>query len=224
MNEPAYITVRKHSFLSSAALGFSAIIITLLVTGTVVTLYTIHLAGDKSERVLTLAQSAIKGLPDFTRSLPPALSDMLDDRRRPEYCKELAISARATALPDAHGRVRTTVEIVNNGPEVVSLLAMRILLVDDQNQILSESQEWAATPVAADQGWRGPIMPGSRRHFVCYQHVGYGLDCAADLKTEVEITELRVWNNTGNTAPANSRPTGPTAVSTPGSVQPPEKE
>ena len=195
MSDPSYITLRKHTFLSSAAFGFSAIIVTLLVSCTVLLLYTVHLASDKSERVITLAQSALKGLPDLTHSLPPALADMLDDHRRPDYCKELAISARVVSPPDSHGRVRTAVEVVNNGAEVVSLLSLRIVILDEQKQLLCESQEWAATPFAADDGWRGPIMPGSRRHFVCYRSCGRNTDFLTDLSTEVEVTELRVWNN-----------------------------
>ena len=215
MSDPSYITIRKHSFLSSAALGFSAVIITLLVTCTAVLLYTVHLASDKSERVISLAQSALKGLPELAHSLPPALADMLDDQRRPDYCKELTISAQATSQPDSRGRVRTTIEVVNHGSEVVSLLSLRILILDEQNQPLCESQEWAATPFAADQGWRGPIMPGSRRHFVCYRACGSGMKSAADLNTEVEITELRVWNN-----PKDAAPVQPTTASSPGSAEP----
>ena len=218
MSNPSYITLRKHTFLSSAALGFSAIVITLMVSCTAVLLYTVHLASDKSERVITLAQSALKGLPELTHSLPPALADMLDDQRRPDYCKELAISAKATSQPDSHGRVRTTVEVVNNGPEVVSLLSLRILILDEQNQPLCESQEWAATPFAADQGWRGPIMPGSRRHFVCYRSCGRNADPMTDLSTEVEVTELRVWNN-----PKDSAPAQPTTAFSPTPAKVPEQ-
>jgi len=210
MSNPSYITLRKHTFLSSVALGLSAIVITLLVSCTTVLLYTVHLAGDKTERVITLSQSTLKGLPELAQSLPPALADMLDDQRRPDYCKELTISARATSQPDSRGRVRTTVEIVNNGPEVVSLLSLRILILDEENQLLCESQEWAATPFAADDGWRGPIMPGSRRHFVCYRSCGRSADFMTDLNTEVEVTELRVWNN-----PKDGAPTQPATASIP---------
>jgi hypothetical protein len=220
MSNPSYITLRKHTFLSSVALGFSAIVITLLVSCTTVLLYTVHLASDKSERVITLAQSALKGLPEMAQSLPPALADMLDDQRRPDYCKELTISAQATSQPDSRGRVRTTVEIVNNGPEVVSLLSLRILILDEQNQLLCESQEWAATPLAADDGWRGPIMPGSRRHFVCYRSCGRSVDSLTDLSTEVEVTELRVWNNPKDAASA--QPTT-AASSCPTSTRPAEQ-
>jgi hypothetical protein len=217
MSDPSYITFRKHTFLSSAVMGFSAVIITLMVTGTVVLLYTVHLASDKSERVITLAQSAIRGLPELAHSLPPALADMLDDHRRPDYCKELTISAKATSQPDSHGRVRTTIEVVNNGQEVVSLLSLRILILDEQNQLLCESQEWAATPFAADNGWRGPIMPGSRRHFVCYRGA-WTSHPAGDLNTEVEITELRVWNN-----PKDGTPVHQTTASSPCPARPAEQ-
>ncbi len=218
MSDPSYITLRKHTFLSSAAFGFSAIIVTLLVSCTVLLLYTVHLASDKSERVITLAQSALKGLPELTHSLPPALADMLDDHRRPDYCKELTISAKVVSAPDAHGRVRTTVEVVNNGAEVVSLLSLRILILDEQNQPLCESQEWAATPFAGDDGWRGPIMPGSRRHFVCYRSCGRNMDALTDLSTEVEVTELRVWNN-----PKDGTPIQQTTAFSPITVKLPEQ-
>ena len=223
MSDPSYITVRKHTFLSSAAMGFSAIVITLLVACTAVLLYTVHLASDKSERVITLAQSTIKGLPELMHSLPPALADMLDDQRRPDYCKELAISAKTTTQPDSHGRVRTTIEVVNNGREVVSLLSLRILILDAQNQPLCESQEWAATPLAADNGWRGPIMPGARRRFVCDRGYGYNRNGTSDLNAEVEITELRVWNDSRNTVPNNGQPTEQASASAPAPAQPPEK-
>jgi hypothetical protein len=107
--------------------------------------------------------------------------------------------------------------------EVVSLLSLRILILDAQNQPLCESQEWAATPLAADNGWRGPIMPGARRHFVCDRGCGYNRNSTSDLNTEVEITELRVWNDPKNGTPSNSRPTEQATASAPSPAQPPEK-
>ncbi len=209
MSQPSYITFRKHTFLSSLAMSLGAIVITLLISCTVVALYAVHLASEKSEQVLTLAQGAIKGLPEFTKSLPPALSDMLDDRREPQYSHELAISAKVVSNPDDHGRVRTEVEIINNGDSVVSLLSLRITLVDDKEQLLCESQEWAATPVAADSGWRGPILPGSKRHFVCGGL--WGVRPSDVLTPQIEVTELRVWNDAKNPAvPVEPQTTEPT--------------
>ena len=100
MSGPSHILLRKHSFLSSAAFGLSAIIITVILSGTVVVLYGVHLASEKSDRVIGLAQSAVKGLPEFQQALPPALADMLDDRRQPDYAGDLDITAKVTSLAE----------------------------------------------------------------------------------------------------------------------------
>ncbi len=190
----SHITVRKHSFLASAASGLSAIVVTIVVCLTILVIYGVHLAGEKSERVISLAESAIRGLPEFRQALPPALSDMLDDRREPDYCQELAIEARIVTRPDSHGRARTVVEITNNGEKVVSLLSLRITVLDENDLLLSESQEWAATPVTAEHDWRGPIMPGSKRRFFCSGGRLHDVGPLDEVKAEIEITELRVWN------------------------------
>ena len=192
MGQPACVTVRKHTFLSSVAMGFSAVIITVAVCCTAVLLYTVHLAGEKSERLVMLAENAVKGLPDLAKSLPPVLSDMLDDHRQPDYAGKLDISAKVSPYPGRHGLTRTAIEITNNGQEVVSLLSLRIILFDEKGQLVSESQEWAATPLATDGEWRGPIMPGSHRYFLA--PCMYGDDSTEGLHAQIEITELRVWN------------------------------
>ena len=198
MNQPSYITFRKHTFLSSVATGLSAVVITLLISCTVMALYAVHLASDKSERVLSLAENAVRGLPEFTKSLPPALADMLNDRRDPQYCSSLAVSARVVEQPARHGGVETAVEITNNGDAVVSLLSVRITVLDENQRLLCEGQEWAATPVAADENWRGPILPGSKRRFLCRTGHGGPLPPSDGLTAQVEITELRIWNDAKN--------------------------
>lgn len=200
MGDPSHITYRKHTFLSSVAMGLSAIVITLVVSGTVVLLYGVHLASEKSERVISLAQGAVRGLPELADSLPPVLSDMLDDRREPAYSGQLAISAKLTPAAGPYDDTRMAIEIVNNGPEVVSLLSLRVIILDKHGRLVSESQEWAATPFTADHEWRGPIMPGSRRYFVSGRRL-HDVSLVDELRPEVEITELRVWNGPDN-APA----------------------
>jgi len=184
---------KRHTFLSALAMGLSAVIIAFIVSCTVVIVYGMNFAGDKSEELVSLAEQAIRGLPKLQESLPPVLADILDDRRQPDYSGQLDITAKTTLLQNQNGRLRTKIEVVNNGGEVVSLLSLRIVVLNDQNEILTESNEWAATPIAADNDWRGPLMPGSRRYFATYRggcHVFY----ADQLKTEVEITDIRVWN------------------------------
>ncbi len=194
MNGHSHLVIQKQTFLASVASGLAGIVVTLLICATVALLYTVHLASDKSEHIITLAQSAVRGLPEFQQALPPALADMLNDRRQPDYAGQLAITASVVTQPDTHGRTRTAIEIVNNGSEVVSLLSLRVVLLDENDDLLCESQEWVATPVAIEDEWRGPLMPGSKRRLVCRQSCPYLVGPLETIKPEIEITELRIWN------------------------------
>ena len=195
MNDFPQIIYKRHTFLSALAMGLSAIIIAFIVSCTVVIIYGMNFAGDKSEEVVSLVEQAIKGLPDLQESLPPVLADMLDDSRQPDYSTQLDITASTTLLPADKGTVKTTIEIVNKGSEVVSLLSLRVVVLTSLNEIIAESNEWGATPIAADHdNWRGPLMPGSRRYFVTSRG-GLPVFSADELRTEVEITDIRIWNS-----------------------------
>ncbi len=193
MSDYPKITYKKHTFLSSVAMGLSALAITIIISCTVVIIYGIHFVGDRSEKLVSLVGDALGGLPDLRQALPPALADVLDDRRQPEYAGELEISATTALTPDQHRSVRTKIEVVNKGSEIVSLLCLRVVVFTSNGEILAESNEWAATPIAADHDWRGPLMPGSHRYFVSCRRALPAF-FADDLRTEVEITDLRVWN------------------------------
>lgn len=194
MSDFPQIIYKRHTFLSALAMGVSAIIIALILSCTAVIIYGMNFAGEKTEELVTLAEAAIRGLPELQKSLPPALADMLNDRRQPDYSGKLDITANTTLMPDQNGRLRTKIEVVNNGKEVVSLLSLRVVVLNSRNDIITESNEWAATPIAADDDWRGPLMPGSRRYFVT-SHRGLPVFYADELKTEVEITDIRIWNS-----------------------------
>jgi hypothetical protein len=204
MNDFPQIIYKRHTFLSALAMGISAIIIAFIVSCTVVIIYGMNFAGDKSEEVVALVEQAIRGLPKLQESLPPFLADMLDDRRQPDYVTQLDITASTTLLPADQGTVKTTIEIVNNGKEIVSLLSLRVVVLTSQNEIIAESNEWGATPIAADHDWRGPLMPGSRRYFVT-SHRALPVFSADELKTEVEITDIRIWNSEKGTTWLESR-------------------
>ncbi len=193
MSDYPKVTYRKHTFLSSLAMGISAVVITIIISCTVVIIYGIHFAGDRSEKLVSLVGDAVKELPDLRKALPPALADVLDDRREPGYAADLEISAVTALTPDQHRTVRTKVEIVNKGSDVVSLLCLRIVGCGPNGRILSESNEWAATPIAADHEWRGPLMPGSHRYFVSHRRP-LPVFLADELRTEIEVTDLRLWN------------------------------
>ncbi len=193
MSDYPKITYKKHTFLSSVAMGLSAVAITIIISCTVLVICGIHFAGNRSEKLISLVGDAIGGLPDLREALPPALADVLDDRRQPDYAAELDISAKTNFIPDQHRMLRTRIEVVNEGDEIVSLLCLRIVVLSSNGEILAESNEWAATPIAADHNWRGPLMPGSHRYFVSCRRALPAF-FADDLRTEVEITDLRVWN------------------------------
>lgn len=194
MNDFPQIIYKRHTFLSALAMGISAVIIAFIVSCTVVIIYGMNFAGDKSEEVVSLVEKAIRGLPKLQESLPPVLADILNDRRQPDYRTQIEISANTTLLPADNGTVKTTIEIVNKGSEVVSLLSLRVVVLTSRNEIITESNEWAATPIAADHDWRGPLMPGSRRYFVTSRRA-LPVFSADELKTEVEITDIRIWNS-----------------------------
>jgi hypothetical protein len=175
-------------------MGLSALAITFVISFTTVIIYGIHFAGEKSERLVSLVEDAVRGLPHIQESLPPVLADILNDRRQPDYCTQLEVHAKTTFLPEHHGRVRTEIKVTNKGQEVVSLLSLRIVIRDSLDEILVESNQWAATPFAAEQDWRGPLMPGSSRYFAFSRSGAYSSLSADGLTTEVEITDVRIWN------------------------------
>ncbi|MBN2313872.1 MAG: hypothetical protein JXM79_08070 [Sedimentisphaerales bacterium] len=195
MSDYPHITYKRHTFLSALVMGLCALLITIILSGTAVVLYSMHFIGDKSEKIVTsLIEDAVQGLPVLQKSLPPVLGDLLNDRRLPDYRDQLDILAKTTVQDEQRGRMRTEIKITNNGDEVVSLLSLRVIILDSREEILDESNQWAATPIAADDDWHGPIMPGSSRRFAVSHYRRSDDLYLEDLKTEVEITDVRVWN------------------------------
>jgi hypothetical protein len=187
------ITYKKHTFLSSLILGLSTIIITILICCTVLIIFGSIFVGERSDKLISLTQKAISGLPELRETLPPALADVLDDHRQPDYAAELDIVASTTCTSDPNGTILTKIEVVNKGSKVVSLLCLRIVVFNSNDEILTESNEWIATPVAAEQSWRGLLMPGSHR-YLASSHRAHPVSPSDELKTEIEITDLRIWN------------------------------
>ena len=204
MGDYPHVTYKRHTFLSALATGVSAFFIVLVISCTVVVVYGIHFVGDKSEKLVSTVGSAIGGLEEFQESLPPIMADVLNDRREPAYRDQIDIAARISKKDDSRGAMRMAVEVTNTGEEVVSLLSFRIVVLDAANEVMAESTEWAATPITTDGGLRGPLMPGAKRHFNSWAYNTCELPTAEDLKIEVEITDLRVWNSEGEKVAAIS--------------------
>ena len=119
------------------------------------------------------------------------LADAIDDRRDLSYRPH--IDATIDLLGEGSRSVTPVVEVTNNGNQIVSLLSMRVSLEDEDGIPSREMTVYAATPVAIDSDWRGPLLPGSKRRFAL-RSSRYSRD--VDFAT-VEINELRVWNGEG---------------------------
>ena len=130
----------------------------------------------------------VEALTDWQQALPPALADALDDRRDLTYRRSVDVSV--DLIDGANSRMTTpVVEVVNRGDKVITLLCLRVAVEDEQGIPTREMTVYAATPLAIDSEWRGPLLPGSTRRFaIRSSRVGSDATTAS-----LEITELHVW-------------------------------
>ena len=186
---PAVI-VKKGGFLSALFHGVFGFLTVLVVCASGLGLYALRIADTKVDGLLTMTGNVISGLPEWQKNLPPFLAEMLDDRRAPEYREQVGVSVRTAAAHDRSDRELTVVEVVNQGSEAISMLALNVVLEDKSGVPVHESRVYAATPIAIDEAeWRGPLFPGDTRRFVV---CGWGHE--SGLRPTFQIAELRVWN------------------------------
>lgn len=205
MHEHPEVIYQKHTVLSAIAIGLSALVIAFIVSCTVVIIYGMHLVSQKTDRFISAAEGAVRRLPDLRKSLPPILIDNLDDHRRPDYCKQIETYTETKPLEGHEGMLQTTVKVINSGRETVSLLSLRVVILDSRGQILAESNEWAATPVTAEPEWRGPLQPRYMRYVGFTHRQNLPASLVKSLRAEVEITDLRICPEQNETQPADSR-------------------
>jgi hypothetical protein len=183
----------SRGFFSTLAVGGSVVVATAIVCGTVVVSHGLSVLDSKADHLVGAAQVAVENLPELIASLPPILSDLVNDERRPDYAENLTITARWSDHKTRHGGRKPIIEVENRGTEMVSLLSMRVIVQDDDGDVLLDRNEWAATPVAAEHDWRGPLMPGAKRVFLGgIIRLGEKLD-NTNLHLNTEITDIRVW-------------------------------
>jgi hypothetical protein len=194
MEGPTQIIRQRRSFLSTLAMGLAALGITFMLAGAAIILYGMNIADRKSDNLFAAVEHAVRGLPELEKSLPPVLADLLDDRRRPDYLKQVEVAAKLIPAIDAGRDLRVVVDVRNKGEEFISLCSMRIVVLDENGSPVAEWNEWAATPFAAERNWRGPLLPGSTRHFATTGWRNHSPEFQGEeLRVEVEITDVRVW-------------------------------
>ncbi len=183
--------IKRGGFLSAIAHGFFGLLIVVVVSAATIGVYSLHIVDEKLDRVLGMGTSAAGSLPatltELQKALPPALADALHDERAPEYRSQVDVKARLTdgLQPDQR---QVVIEATNNGDRVITLMAVRVVLVDANDVPVSSIMTYAATPLTIDRDWRGPILPGSQR--ICSERLWRS---EAGLTARLEIADIRVW-------------------------------
>lgn len=182
------VVVKKSGFFSALAFGLFGFLTTCVVCASAVATYAIHVADRQAVWVTSFAGEFLTQLPDWMDSLPPILSDNLDDRRALDYSANVSADVRLVG-EDRKGR-KAVIEVTNRGKETISLLVLNVLLEDEEGNPVANLKAYAATPIAVNEdGWQGPLPPGQTRKFT--QRAPYGASVAS---ASVEPIELRVWN------------------------------
>ncbi|MCP4250582.1 MAG: hypothetical protein GY778_26365 [bacterium] len=204
----------RMSPFTAGALGFSAIVVSCIGAAAAVALYGLNIANHKVDQVLGLAdhtvggipsiiESVTEGIPEILDSLPAVFSDAIHDRRAPDYVGNLDIEAdlRVTGRDDRWSPVLT---ITNRGDEMVSLMCVRVAVLDESGAPRREWTEVVATPLAFDRHWRGPLMPQATRYVVLHDWHGIDAEHARTWQPVVEVSELRLWTGEADTQVAHA--------------------
>lgn len=194
---------KTRSFFSTLVVGLTCVLTTAIVCASAATIYGMRIVERNADNLFAFAGTSLAELPELARSLPPALADLLADRRTPGYVEQLDVSVSMAESPRGSGRLSPVIQVRNRGDQVVSLLSMRVTIVDEEGRPVAENNEWAATPLAADDDWRGPLLPGSTRSFAadgCRVRSGW---YDGELRAQAEITDVRTWDGTDRMEPAD---------------------
>ncbi len=185
------VTQQRMSPFTALFLAIGFVAVSAIGAGTVITLVGLKVADDKATSLLALSEDAVTNLPEFIDKLPPAIADMLHDRRAPEYVSNIVTKVRL-AEDEGTGLLIPSVEIVNNGTEIVSMLGVRVTLLNQDGAALHEWNQLAAAPITFEE-LRGPLLPGTKRYVVLPGRRSLTKDLRGQLTGAVEISEVRVW-------------------------------
>lgn len=187
------VTQKRMSALTALVLGVTGVATVGIASGSALVAYTMHVAGGNVEALVGFTGSTIKGLPELLQALPPAVSDMLNDRRVPSYASHLDVNVKLVTNRKGD-RYRPVLTVTNGGSEVVSMLAVRVAAIGGDGVPVGEWTEVVATPIALeDHDWRGPLMPGTPRYVMVGGWRGLNAMPLSSLTPAVEISEVRVW-------------------------------
>lgn len=200
MSSSPAVIVKKGGFFASLAKGLFLFLTVTVLSATSLGIYAVHVVNHNLNRVFAVGDSITEQLPHWRYVLPPAIAEVLNDRRAVDYRESLEIVAkRVDRETNFAGEREVLITVTNNGEEVVSVLALNVMLEDEHGVPVSIRHTYAATPFAMDEDqwqcdnwngdspWRGTIFPGDTRKFTVTLN-GEGLALAP----RIEIAELRV--------------------------------
>jgi len=174
-------------------LGIFGVVGVAVVSATMLTTYALYIVDSKTDGVIGFAKATIEGLPDLVDSLPPALGELLNDHRDPQYASNIKIDVQMIT-DERTDTLRPVLTITNDGDEVVSMLAVRVAALNSNGVPVGDWTQVVATPIAIEGEWRGPLFPHTTRHVVCSRHSGSRrVSAKVDIRPVAEISELRVW-------------------------------
>ncbi len=187
------VIVKKSGFWAALAQGFFGTLMVAIICGTALGFYGLRTldrhAGSLSEHITKVMPEVLAAIEDWRATLPAMVADPFNDRRAPEYRESVEIAARLVATNDRRGPC-VVVDARNKGTETVSLLAVRIVVLDDQQVPLGEASVYVASPlVLPDADMRGPLLPNSQRP-IAVRVPG----AAAAAAVSIEVADIRVWN------------------------------
>lgn len=186
MSSTPTVIVKKGGFLATVARGLFGSVMVVVICGTVLGVYALRTVD---RHVTSLFQSVASAWPEWQKALPPVLSDAVNDRRAPEYRESVNVTARVEATGKDDDQRVLVLQVANKGQQTISLLALHVVLENDRDVPVRDFSVFAATPLAIEHDWRGPLFPGETRKIVERLH-----DVSGAVKAEVETTELRLWS------------------------------
>ncbi len=184
---------RRMSPVTAFFLGIFGVVGVAVVSATMLTTYALYIVDSKTDGVIGFAKATIEGLPDLVDSLPPALGELLNDHRDPQYASNIKIDVQMIT-DERTDTLRPVLTITNDGDEVVSMLAVRVAALNSNGVPVGDWTQVVATPIAIEGEWRGPLFPHTTRHVVCSRYSGSRrVSAKVDIRPVAEISELRVW-------------------------------
>ncbi len=190
------VVVKKGGFFTALFHGVFGLLAVVVLTAGILGFYTLRIADHTSSDLLQLSGKIITDMPNWAGNLPPVLAEALDDHRAPDYRAQLDVEVRLLSATGGGNRRAVVVEVANNGPQTVSVLALNVVVENADGVPIEEHRVYAATPFVIDEDdWRGPLMPGARRKFVAGRR-----EYPPQAGVRAEIAELRIWNGGGHAA------------------------